>query len=808
MAIFLTEELSIAFSKTDGKTLAYFFCDSGFDKQKTATSIVRGLLFQLVRQHRQLLSHILPKYEERGTELFESFDALWTIFIAAAADQNIGQTYCIIDALDECDQKSQNILLHQLQETFQNAPLNIRILITSRPYPEIHECLKVFINKDLTSFLKIKEDINQYIKEKVAYLARKKDYTATVQQKISNILKDKAESTFLWIGLACEQLEKLYAKDAIQALQEMPKGLHSLYKKLLNTAQEGSEAGIIKRILGLVAVCVRPLCVLELSEACQLYENEDTETRAQFTRDQIASCRLMIIIQEERVLLLHQSVKDYLLGAGSDYFIDIFESHANIAYRCVNLLIEQFHGKQSHIHFWSYATIHWVNHARMAQSSFKVRDSEAEFFRVDSPSREQWLETLRSNQRFPSIPKQFSILHVAARWGIVALVDYIARPNYQQLGIETIPSLLDFNCIDSNSRTPMEEAVRSGHSSIVSKLLGLKVKISERVVEAAAGDWQNGKEIIALLLDHPGNEITITEEIVKAAARNLKVEVMALLLDRRGNEITITEEVVKAAAENSNEEVMTLLLDRRGNEFTITEEVVKAAVRSLNKEVIALLLNRRGNEFTITEEVLETTAKSSNEELMTLLLDRRGSEIIITEEVIKAAAGNIYSKEIMTLLLDRRGNEITVTEEVLKAVAKDSSEEVMALLLDRRGNEITITEEVLKAAAGNWRNGMEIMLLLLNQRGHQVTITEQVVKAAARNLQGEKIMTVLLILRGNEITITEEVLKAAAGNWIDGKEIITLLLHQRGHQVIITEEVVKAAAKNTNKEVITLLLDR
>lgn len=101
------------FSATDGKTLAYFFCDSSFDDQKTAVSVVRGLLLQLIQQRPQLLDYLLPKYKERGKELFNSFDALWTIFMAMAAQQNTGRKYCIIDALDECDRDSQETLLQQ-----------------------------------------------------------------------------------------------------------------------------------------------------------------------------------------------------------------------------------------------------------------------------------------------------------------------------------------------------------------------------------------------------------------------------------------------------------------------------------------------------------------------------------------------------------------------------------------------------------------------------------------------------------------------------------------------------------------------
>ncbi len=58
------------------------------------------------------------------------------------------------------------------------------------------------------------------------------------------------------------------------------------------------------------------------------------------------------------------------------------------------------------------------------------------------------------------------------------------------------------------------------------------------------------------------------------------------MLDRRGDEITITEDIVKAAAGNqgswAGKKIMELLLDRRGDEITITEEIIKAAAGNQN----------------------------------------------------------------------------------------------------------------------------------------------------------------------------------------------------------------------------------
>ncbi|KAF6806912.1 pfs domain-containing protein [Colletotrichum plurivorum] len=85
-----------------------------------------------------------------------------------AADKTTGQKYCIIDALDECDKESQNTLLKQLKESFQNrdAPPNVHVLVTSRPYPEIRRHMKSFANKDLASYIEAKQDIERCIEER------------------------------------------------------------------------------------------------------------------------------------------------------------------------------------------------------------------------------------------------------------------------------------------------------------------------------------------------------------------------------------------------------------------------------------------------------------------------------------------------------------------------------------------------------------------------------------------------------------------------------------------------------------------
>jgi hypothetical protein len=59
---------------------------------------------------------------------------------------------------------------------------------------------------------------------------------------------------------------------------------------------------------------------------------------------------------------------------------------------------------------------------------------------------------------------------------------------------------------------------------------------------------------------------------------------MTLLLEQRGQDIQITEAIVKAAAGNSEggTEIMTLLLKQRGQDIQVTENIVKAVASILS----------------------------------------------------------------------------------------------------------------------------------------------------------------------------------------------------------------------------------
>ncbi|KAN0077851.1 hypothetical protein V8E54_006155 [Elaphomyces granulatus] len=347
------------------KALAYFFCESSSDDRRTVTAILRGLLYQLIKQRQELIKFLFSRWKEQREKLFTSFDALWAMLINIGHDTASGEKYCIIDALDECDRESQHIL---------------------RPYPEIGQHLTGFNSKDLASYQKVEEDLQIFIGEKVKELSQKKNYSEKVALGVSQILEEKAEGTFTWELLA------------------------------LNRGKRDNQ--IIIQMLSFVAISRRPLRVAELSEACQLYHDEDEETRLRFTLEDIEMCRLMIIVQDGIVRLLHKSARDFLVESRGGSLINDLKAHATLVNRCISHVLQSCHSVKDMEHwelkyrnrnntFLQYAILYWLEHAAFARTEFFVIREHESFFQLESDEREKWLKMYDSTAGYFSRTRIF-----------------------------------------------------------------------------------------------------------------------------------------------------------------------------------------------------------------------------------------------------------------------------------------------------------------------------------------------------------------------------------------------------------------
>ena len=61
-----------------------------------------------------LLKKAVNLFESNGTRMLASFLILWKLFLGVAQDQKVGEVICVLDALDECKEEGQEVLVHAL----------------------------------------------------------------------------------------------------------------------------------------------------------------------------------------------------------------------------------------------------------------------------------------------------------------------------------------------------------------------------------------------------------------------------------------------------------------------------------------------------------------------------------------------------------------------------------------------------------------------------------------------------------------------------------------------------------------------
>lgn len=126
----------------------------------------------------------------------------------------------------------------------------------------------------------------------------------------------------------------------------------------------------------------------------------------------------------------------------------------------------------------------------MAKSSFKVQFPQAEFFQIDSPCREQWLQQVELYY----LLKKFSIFHVAVVWGTSTLVDHASDLVVQKSHTEKSTCVVHVNCLDETGKTPLEHTAASRHANVLTALLCRGGKNTRRSRRLRLGMKRMGKK--------------------------------------------------------------------------------------------------------------------------------------------------------------------------------------------------------------------------------------------------------------------------------------------------------------------------
>ncbi|KAM7219973.1 hypothetical protein V8F06_004659 [Rhypophila decipiens] len=667
---------------TPSNICCYFFKD-GDDRRMDITNALCAILHQLFLQDnsKRLIQIALDRHKVYGKSLFGSFSELWGILESCAESPDAGEIVCLLDALDECNKDGRDIFLRQLKSFYDQAadrmpelpPSKLKFLITSRPYDDLVASFGTF-SGTAEYYMRfdgddksddINNDINRVIDAKIPEIAG--NFTEKDQRAIAERLKGMEHRTYLWLYLVLDIIVQNRAEysrrpDMEALLSDLPSEVSRAYEKILGRSKNQLKTATL---LNIVLAAYRPLSLEETNIALalalgkQAITSEETLESELWPTDSFRStvtnlCGLFISVYDSKLYSIHQTAREFLLhsepqGRWQGRF-NIPESHSVLSRSCVRYLLlldvncaaskaahegareagprsfdpEKYNDEYARVFsngrpFLSYAASYWHLHFRSHDTGTIEKDLKDE------------RELCRISTQRPKLFQRFLPYYTCKMCNFGSDLSYASC-----LGLDTIADYIitnenvDVNAKDKHGRTALGSAIQDVHLGMAKVLLkpGSKVEITEEVLKAAAKNWGNNhREIMTLLLDKCDGEVRITEEVLKAAAFNSK-EIITLFFDKRDSEVKITEEVVKSAVGGyDGAEVMELLLDRRGSEVKITEEVVKSAIRGIRGPgVTELLLDRRGEEVQITKNVVLAAAKNRSE-VIKLLFDRRGTEV-------------------------------------------------------------------------------------------------------------------------------------------------------------------------------------
>ena len=446
----------------------------------------------LVCQPSLLSDHMLNKVDTDGNKLFQSFDGLWNIFMAITANPQAGEIICLIDALDECHDYDRDQLIRAVGELYLRGDnkRTLKFLITSRPYDHIRSRFQQLEDRMLMIHLsgenqdaveKISREIDLVIASRVDEISDQKTLKSMEREFLRDQLTSIPNRTYLWFCLTLDYIEHTpgFTKGNVRRAihQDIPRTVDEAYNKILNRSVDHKKA---RKLLQLVTVAMRPLSVEELSLAMaiksepQSYEQikDEIEPVERFKSTLRQMCGLLLTVIDDKVYLLHQTVKEFLvwtepisdyIPSKNDWKHSLVPTNSNkvMAEICIRYLLANLSATDLD-NFMNYSADYWTHH--FCQADYQEHD-ETELLaiglcEVESEVFKNWAEIGDPMILFRLPREQTTPLMVASFFGLEAVVRRLLQDGK-----------VDVNSKNSKGQTPLSLAARKGHEAVVKLLL-------------------------------------------------------------------------------------------------------------------------------------------------------------------------------------------------------------------------------------------------------------------------------------------------------------------------------------------------
>ena len=358
LAKYLVDRRGEALSVQENKpTVCYFFFKDGDIERRDGAKAVCALLHQLFMQQPQLYRHAREDFRTKSDSFLTDLDTTWNIFIKAVEDSSQAETVCVLDALDECQERSRKALIDKLVQLYRREnviddrrPL-VKFLVTSRPefsiIREFGDLTEVRLRGEEESEL-ISQEIDLVIQKRIQDIGKSINLSPSQQSSLQNNLTSIPQRTYLWLHLTFDAIEKkllLTGKDIAAIVSVIPKDVDQAYTAMLDKSPDKNMA---RKLLHLVVAAKEPLSLKEINVAMVIDDFHEYYDALEMwspigSADLVKNiCGLFISVVDSKIYLIHQTAREFLLGEEQHGWRNSFrlaESNLILAKACIWLLV-------------------------------------------------------------------------------------------------------------------------------------------------------------------------------------------------------------------------------------------------------------------------------------------------------------------------------------------------------------------------------------------------------------------------------------------------------------------------------------
>lgn len=313
------------------------------------------------------------------------------------------------------------------------------------------------------------------------------------------------------------------------------------------------------------------------------------------------------------------------------------------------------------------------------------------------------------------------------------------------------------------------------------------------------------KDVMRLLLDRAG-DFEISQNMLLAALSSVRPDPVGRvkMLLERSREVQITEDMLLIAAGENQDgtDLIEMLLDREC-EVEISELVLMAAAcNQINGCQIMQLFLAGDWAANLTGDVLICAAQYSSLDLVLDILER-SEDKVNPKRLLEAAATNEgYGGKIVKWLLERAEIEVFPEDTFIEAVGNPRDGSKVILVLEETFGRINVTESLMaKCVHRATRNTIELLL----SRTDPTQFTKEIlIKALSARIGNEDDSVQRSVVENSlHIPVTIDILEVAAE--FTSPEVFRFLWN-RSNRSSVPENLSSAAAKGWNFETFKFLL--